>query len=148
MRRDISIATAIDVGLRTSEISAESVRSHATGDSQSPRPVLSRFAIINYMRLLLDQRRDDEAMALTRTYAADVAKIYGSPPERQYLDLLAEYYERRADSAKEVATLRRTVETIKHNLRKKLSIDGPSEAFMRRISTATPSEFDAMAAAR
>lgn len=100
------------------------------------------------MRLLLDQRRDDEAMALMRTYAADVAKIYGSPLERQYLDLLAEYYERRADSAKEVATLRRTVETIKHNLRKKLSIDGPSEAFMRRISTATPSEFDAMAAAR
>ena len=67
------------------------------------------FAIINYMRLLLDQRRDDEAMALTRTYAADVAKIYGSPLERQYLDLLAEYYERRGDSAKEVATLRRIV---------------------------------------
>lgn len=40
------------------------------------------------MRLLLDQRRDDEAMALMRTYAADVAKIYGSPLERQYLDLL------------------------------------------------------------
>lgn len=48
-------------------------------------------------------------MALTRTYAADVAKIYGSPLERQYLDLLAEYYERRGDSAKEVATLRRIV---------------------------------------
>lgn len=67
------------------------------------------FAIINYMRLLLDENRDDEAMALTRTYAADVAKIYGSPLERQYLDLLAEYYKRRGDSAKEVATLRRIV---------------------------------------
>lgn len=67
------------------------------------------FAIINYMRLLFDEGRDDEAMALTRTYAADVAKIYGSPLERQYLDLLAEYYERRGDSAKEVATLRRIV---------------------------------------
>lgn len=67
------------------------------------------FAIINYMRLLLDENRDDEAMALTRTYAADVAKIHGSPLERQYLDLLAEYYERRGDSAKEVATLRRIV---------------------------------------
>lgn len=67
------------------------------------------FAIINYMRLLLDENRDDEAMALTRTYAADVAKIYGSPLERQYLDLLAEYYERRGDSAKEAATLRRIV---------------------------------------
>lgn len=67
------------------------------------------FAIINYMRLLLDQRRDDEAMALTRTYAADVAKIYGSPLERQYLDLLVEYYERRGDSAKEATTLRRIV---------------------------------------
>lgn len=67
------------------------------------------FAIINYMRLLLDETRDDEAMALTRTYAADVAKIYGSPLERQYLDLLAEYYERRGDSSHEAATLRRIV---------------------------------------
>lgn len=67
------------------------------------------FAVINFMRLLLDENRDDEAMALTRTYAADVAKIYGSPLERQYLDLLAEYYERRGDSAKEAATLRRIV---------------------------------------
>lgn len=67
------------------------------------------FAIINYMRLLLDQRRDDEAIALTRTYTADVAKIFGAPLERQYLDLLTEYYRRRGDSAEEAVILRRVV---------------------------------------
>ncbi len=35
----------------------------------------------------------------------------------------------------------RTVETIKHNLRKKLGITGSSEAFMRKISSVSESEF-------
>ncbi len=34
----------------------------------------------------------------------------------------------------------RTVETIKHNLRKKLAITEPSEVYMRHLSTATPEE--------
>lgn len=38
----------------------------------------------------------------------------------------------------------RTVEVIKHNLRKKLRITGPSEAFMRKVASASKSEFEAL----
>lgn len=67
------------------------------------------FAIISYMRLLLDEHRYDDAIALTRTYASDVAKFYGTPFERMYLDLLAEYYERKGNTAQAAVTLRRIV---------------------------------------
>ena len=39
----------------------------------------------------------------------------------------------------------RTVETIKHNLRKKLGVTGPSETFMRHVASASEEEFQKMA---
>lgn len=38
----------------------------------------------------------------------------------------------------------RTVETIKHNLRKKLGVTGPSETFMRHVASASEEEFQKM----
>lgn len=68
------------------------------------------FLIVNYMKLLIGQGRLDEAMRLTDTYATDVAKIYGTPLERQFLDRKLDYYLKKGDLKHSVAPLQRIVE--------------------------------------
>lgn len=123
-------------------------------DDKSRQPEVRLKAIRG---LLSDLDREENVWKMFRTYFEAVNqsffdRLYRLAPTLTNAEIRMCAFILVNLTTKEIAILTnrsvRTVETIKHNLRKKLSIDGPSEAFMRRISTATPSEFDAMVAAR
>lgn len=62
-------------------------------------------AVVGYMKLLLERGMPDSAMAVMDDYAVDVAKIAGTPLEREHLDNLKWYYDLKGDYRRQTETL-------------------------------------------
>lgn len=67
------------------------------------------FALVHYMKLLLDDGRAEEAIITAEEHHNLVDKIIGSPLEPDYLATMSRYYAMTGDRKKEVETLHRII---------------------------------------
>lgn len=126
----------------------DSIKGFAAGTSGSVAET-ERLEKIN--DVIKDMSREENAWKMFQTYFEQVNqsffdRLYRICPSLTNAEIKMSAFILLNMTSKEIATLTnrsvRTVDTIKHNLRKKLNISGASEAWMRRISIASETEME------